>query len=76
MAVTPEGRPEALGAIAELKPPETVVVTLLVPEEPCAIVTDVGEAEIAKFGVPPELMVSDTVAVWVTPPPVPVTVIV
>jgi hypothetical protein len=53
-----------------------VVLTLLVPEEPCAMVTDAGEAEIVKLGVLPELTVSDTLAVWVTPPPVPVTVMV
>jgi len=40
------------------------------------MVTDAGEAEIVKLGVLPELTVSDTLAVWVTPPPVPVTVMV
>ena len=76
LAVTPVGRPDALSAIAESKPPATVVLTLLVPEEPCAMVTDAGEAEIVKLGVLPELTVSEILAVWVTPPPVPVTVIV
>ena len=33
-AVTPVGRPDAVNAIAELKPPETAVVIVLVPLAP------------------------------------------
>src|SRR5258708_1941700 len=50
-AVTPEGRPEADRAMALLKPPETVVVTVVVPVEPCTTETEPGEAEIVKSGV-------------------------
>ena len=71
-AVAPVGSPDALSAIAELKPPETVVVMVLVPWAPCATDTDAGEAEMVNAGA---VTVSDTVAVCVSPPPVPVTVI-
>ena len=67
------GSPDTLRAIAELKPPETVVVILLVPLAPWATETEVGEAEIVKAGA---VTVSVTVDVWVMPPPVPVTVMV
>lgn len=33
-AVTPEGRPDALNVVAELKPPELVMVMVLVPLAP------------------------------------------
>jgi hypothetical protein len=71
-AVAPVGSPDALSAIAALKPPETVVVMVLVPLAPGANVTDAGEAatENAAAGT-----VSVTVAVWVTPPLAPLTVI-
>ena len=51
--VTPVGCPVADSAIAELKPPETVVVIVEVPLLPCATDTDVGEAERLKLGVDP-----------------------
>ena len=76
LAEAPEGKPEALSETAELKPPDTVVLIVLVPEEPWLIVSEEGAAEIAKLGVAPEFTVSDKVAVWVMPPPEPVTVIV
>src|SRR5215475_8218795 len=41
-AVTPAGRPEAESAMAELKPPEIAVVTVVLPEPPCAMETEVG----------------------------------
>src|ERR1700677_4940197 len=43
-AVTPVGRPEADKAIAELNPPETVVVMVEVPVAPWAMETEVGDA--------------------------------
>ena len=43
-----------------------------VPELPCNIVNDVGEAEIEKSGM--GLTVRLMLTVWVLPPPVPVTV--
>jgi hypothetical protein len=70
-AVTPGGSPAALRAMAELKPPETAVVTVLVPLEPRATETDAG-AEIVNAGA---VIVSVTVAVCVSEPAVPVTVI-
>jgi hypothetical protein len=70
-AVAPVGSPDALRAIAELKPPETVVVILLVPLDPWATETEVGEADIAKAGA---VTMRVTVDVCVTPPPAPVTV--
>jgi hypothetical protein len=52
-AVAPEGRPEAESATAELKPPETELVIVLVAEAPWLADTLDGEAESAKSGVPP-----------------------
>ena len=49
--VTPVGWPVAVKATAELKPPEMAVVMVEVPLLPCATETEVGEAEIVKFGV-------------------------
>jgi len=72
--VTPVGWPLALSAIAELKPPETAVVTVEVPLLPAATETEVGEAARVKAGTGAEVTVSETVAVCVIPPPVPVTV--
>ena len=52
LAVAPEGKPDALNAIAELKLPEMAVLIVLVPDEPCATVTDVGEGVIENVDVP------------------------
>lgn len=70
-AVVPVGSPDALSAMAELKPPEMAVAMVLVPLAPWATDTDTGDALIVNAGA---VTVSETVAVWVTPPPVPVTV--
>ena len=70
-AVAPAGSPDALRPIAELKPPETAVVILLVPLDPRATHNDAGEAAIVNAGA---VTVRDTVAVRVIPPPIPVTV--
>ena len=50
-AVTPAGSPVAESETAELKPPETVVETVVVLLPPCATDTVVGDAVRAKFGV-------------------------
>jgi len=71
-AVAPVGNPDALKAIAELKPPETVVVMVLVPLLPCRTDTDAGEAAIVNAGGG---TVSVTVAVCLVAPLEPVTVI-
>ena len=44
LTVTPDGWPLADKAIAELKPPETAVVIVEVPELPLATVSEVGDA--------------------------------
>jgi hypothetical protein len=49
-AVAPAGRPDAVSATAELKPPDSVVVIVLVPLAPRFTETAVGEAEIANAG--------------------------
>ena len=51
-AVAPEGRPEALKAMAELKPPVTAVVMTLVPEDPWLTLSAAGAAETVKAGAP------------------------
>ena len=48
--VTPVGWPFALSAMAESKPPETLVVIVDVPLLPRTTETEVGEAEIVKPG--------------------------
>lgn len=69
--VVPVGSPLALKATAELKPPETAVVTVDVPLLPCPAETEVGEP--AKVNAA-TVTVRETVAVCVRPPPVPVKV--
>ena len=49
-AVTPEGSPVAESDTAELKPPETVVEIVLVPDPLRATATLVGDALSVKFG--------------------------
>jgi hypothetical protein len=71
--VTPLFGPKAVRAIAELKPPVTVVVIVELPDEPLLMVREVGAALIEK----PEatvVTVSVTVAVALVLPEVPVTV--
>src|SRR5580700_1260715 len=72
--VTPVGWPLALKVIAESKPPETAVVMVEPPLEPCTTETEVGEAEMVKAGVGVEVTVSETEVVSVVLPEVPVTV--
>jgi hypothetical protein len=68
-AVTPAGSPLAESEIAELKPPETVVETVLLPEPPCATETLVGEALIVKLGDAVAETEREIVVLWETPPP-------
>jgi len=49
VTVTPVGWPAADRVTAELKPPETAVVTVDVPLLPCATETEVGEADMVKL---------------------------
>jgi len=76
LMVTPAGWPVAERATAESKPPEMVVVTTTGPLWPLAKDPEVGETEMLKVGLTAVVTVSDTVAVCVIPPPMPVTVIV
>lgn len=72
VTVCPLPCPEADKLIAELKPPETAVVILDVPELPLATLIDVGDALTVKPGVVP-VTVSETVVVSTVLPEVPVT---
>jgi hypothetical protein len=74
LPVTPEGRPVAERATAELNPPVTVVVTTAYPLWPRARDPAVGETEMAKAGVAEAVTVKETVVVSVSMPPVPVMV--
>ncbi len=72
LAVTPDGKPVAVSAMAELKPPETVVVIVEVPLLPEVTATVVGSAEIEKAGVAAAETTRETVADSVKLAPVPV----
>jgi len=74
LAVTPAGNPEADNEIAELNPPVAVVETVVLPEPPWATVRLAGETLKPKSGVAAALIVNETEAVWVFPPPLAVTV--
>ena len=71
--LTPVPSPEAVNAIAALKPPETVVETFDSPVAPRATVNVLGDAVIAKVFAA-AVTVSVTVVVSVVLPDVPVTV--
>jgi hypothetical protein len=75
LPVTPDGMPVADKVTAEAKPPATVNVTTANPLCPRSRDPDVGETEMLKEPVVAAVTVSDTVAVCVIPPPLPVTVI-
>jgi hypothetical protein len=76
VALTPKGMPLATSEIELLKPPEIDVVMVEVPELPGDTVTEPGLADTVKLGEPPLLTVSVTLVVSVSPPPLPVIVIV
>ena len=62
--VTPDGAPVADNAMDELKPPETFVVIVTLPECPRLTVSEVGEALMVKSGLAPAVVtVKDTVVV-------------
>ena len=74
LTVTPDSIPEAVKETAELNPPETVVVTVAVPEVPRRRLPDVGETATVKLPDPVvEVTVSEIVAVWLPEAAVPVT---
>lgn len=51
VTVTPVGWPDAVSAMAELKPPETAVVMVEEPLPPWTTETELGEAEMVKLGL-------------------------
>ena len=67
--------PEADKVTAELKPLSAAVVIVEVPDFPGAKVILAGDAVMVKSALAAAVTVRLTVAVCVTPPPVPVTVI-
>ena len=71
-AVTPLGKLETDKATLPLKPFWGATVTAVMPLPPCGIPKLLGDAESVKFA--PGFTVTETVAVWVNPPTVPVTV--
>ncbi len=73
-AVTPVGRPDAARATAPVKPFCGVIVIVLVALAPCATLTLAGDAAMLNAGSP--VTVSESRAVLVRLPDVPVTVIV
>lgn len=74
LAVTPEGRPEADKETAELKPPRAEIETEVVPEVPWVTDSLEGERLKVKSGGCTAVTVTETIVVWVTPPPAAVTV--
>lgn len=74
VTVKPPPCPEADRPIAELNTPETVVAMVDVPDELLLTVNDPGDAETAKSPVTAAFTVSETEVVCVSPPPVPVIV--
>jgi hypothetical protein len=76
VTVTPVGIPDADNAIADLKPPEGVADTLVVPFLPGATLTVAGAALRVKLPPVVEVTVRETVVVSVVLPAVPVTVMV
>ena len=76
-AVTPEGRPLAVSVVAALKLFLLVMVMVLVPLLPCAMLREVGESVTVKFGEAAALTVSVRVVCSAVPlAGVPVTVMV
>jgi hypothetical protein len=75
LAVTPDGMPLAVKAIADAKPFRAAVVTVDVPELLRVTVTVVGDALILKSAPAGAVTVRLTVVEFTMPPPVPVTVI-
>ena len=74
--VVPLPSPDADNAIAESKLPDTAVVIFTVPDSLRVTDNEVGEAVSVNPAVTGDVTVNETVVVFVSPPPVPVTVIV
>ena len=76
LTVTPDGMPLADIVMELLNPPKMAAVIVDVPLPPCAAVTELGLAVRVNPGAVPEVTASETMVVWVIPPPLPVTVMV
>ena len=74
LAVTPEGSPEADNETLELNPPSAEVETVTLAELPWVTVMLEGARLNVKSGGCAVVTVTAIVVVWVTPPPVAVTV--
>jgi hypothetical protein len=74
LALAPDGRPDALNVTVLLKPFWEVTVTVEIPWLPRASVSEVGLAEIEKFGAVPTVNV--TLVEWLNAPLLPAPVIV
>lgn len=71
--VTPVSIPVAAKEIEELKPPDTAVLTVAVPEVPLRRLPEVGETATVKVPAPEvEVTVTVIVAVWLPEAAVPV----
>ena len=66
-ALTPLGTPEAESVTWPVKPPDGVMVIVLLPVEPWLINKLPGEADRLKFAVPDPFTVSETVVECVVP---------
>ena len=71
-AVTPLGKPETDNVTLLLKPFRGAIAIAVMPLPPWGIPKLLDDVESVKFG--PAVIVTETVAVWVNPPTVPVTV--
>jgi hypothetical protein len=74
LTVTSAGCPDALKAIAESNPLEAMVAMVKLVDDPGVIFADLGVDVMAKPGMLLVATVSDTMVVALTPPPVPVIV--
>ena len=74
LTLSPLPCPEAEKVTAELNPPDPATVSVEAAEEFWAMLSVLGEAEKVKSAVLEAVTVSETVVVWVMPPPVPVMV--
>jgi len=74
--VTPFGKPDTDSVTLPLKPLSRLIVMLLVPLLPRAMVRELGESERLKSGCGPGVIVSDTAVLCERLPDVPVMVIV
>ena len=74
VVVTPTGAPETERATGWLKPFVDVTVTVELPVLPRIIISEEGEAEIAKSGTAAVATVMEIVTSWTSVPLVPVTV--